>query len=76
MRILIAEDESDISHTYRVALESRNHDVSITNDGFSCLRVYREELAKKRQSSLDKKYDNSSQNTPRVLQYSITILII
>jgi DNA-binding response OmpR family regulator len=33
MKILIAEDESDISHMYRVALESRNHDVEITDDG-------------------------------------------
>ena len=54
MRILIAEDESDISHTYRVALESRNHDVSVANDGISCLRIYREELANKRKTSSDK----------------------
>jgi CheY-like chemotaxis protein len=60
MRILIAEDESDISHTYRVALESRNHDVNIANDGISCLRIYRDELANRRSSSSDKstKYNN------------------
>ena len=60
MRILIAEDESDISHTYRVALESRNHDVNIVNDGISCLRIYREKLAKRKQNPSDKslKYNN------------------
>ena len=65
MRILIAEDESDISHTYRVALESRNHDVSIANDGISCLRIYREELANRRKMSSDKskKYNNKSQDS-------------
>ena len=51
MKILIAEDESDISHMYRVALESRNHDVEITDDGVKCVQVYREELAKRQASS-------------------------
>jgi CheY-like chemotaxis protein len=66
MRILIAEDESDISHTYRVALESRNHDVKIANDGISCLRIYREELANRRPTSSDKsmKYNNNAQGSP------------
>jgi CheY-like chemotaxis protein len=54
MRILIAEDESDISHTYRVALESRNHDVKIANDGISCLGIYRDELSNKGPSSIGK----------------------
>jgi CheY-like chemotaxis protein len=62
MRILIAEDESDISHTYRVALESRNHDVNIANDGISCLRIYREELANRRQVSSNK--NNTTQGSP------------
>jgi CheY-like chemotaxis protein len=66
MRILIAEDESDISHTYRVALESRNHDVNTANDGISCLKIYREELANKRKTSSDKsmKYNNKAQGSP------------
>ena len=66
MRILIAEDESDISHTYRVALESRNHNVNIANDGISCLRIYREELANREKTSSDKskKYDNKAQGPP------------
>jgi CheY-like chemotaxis protein len=66
MRILIADDESDISHTYRVALESRNHDVDIANDGIICLRIYREELANKSQTSSDKsiKCNNNAQGSP------------
>ena len=66
MRILIAEDESDISHSYRVALKSRNHDVKIANDGISCLRIYREELANKSQTSSEKsmKYNNNAQGSP------------
>jgi CheY-like chemotaxis protein len=66
MRILISEDESDISHTYRVALESRNHDLKIANDGISCLRIYREELTNGRPSSSDKsmKYNNNARGSP------------
>jgi CheY-like chemotaxis protein len=59
MKILIAEDESDISHTYRVALESRNHDVNVANDGVRCIQIYLEELAK-RQASIDKNNNNNS----------------
>ena len=49
MKILIAEDESDISHTYRLALESRNHHVTVANDGARCLQIYHEELKKRNQ---------------------------
>jgi CheY-like chemotaxis protein len=78
MRILIAEDESDISHTYRVALETRNHDVNIANDGISCLRIYREELANRRQTSSDKslKYNNNAQGSspPATSPYDLVVL--
>jgi CheY-like chemotaxis protein len=64
MKILIAEDESDISHTYRVALESRNHDVEITDDGVKCIQVYREELAKRQASSYkNMKHNNNLQDS-------------
>ena len=64
MKILIAEDESDISHTYRVALESRNHDVEITDDGVKCIQVYREELAKRQATSYkNMKHNNNLQDS-------------
>src|SRR5918992_2662953 len=64
MKILIAEDESDISHTYRVALESRNHDIEITDDGVKCIQVYREELAKRQASSYkNMKHNNNLQDS-------------
>ena len=69
MRVLIAEDESDISQTYRVALELRNHVVDIVNDGVKCIQLYREELAKSNSTSLDKNinpmdHNNPSRNSP------------
>ena len=44
MKILIAEDNSDIALVYRIALQNRNHHVVITDNGEDCLTIYREEL--------------------------------
>ena len=78
MRILIAEDESDISHTYRVALESRNHDVNIANDGISCLKIYREELANRRLTSSNKstKYNNNAQSSPALTTSPFDVVVL
>jgi CheY-like chemotaxis protein len=78
MKILIAEDESDISHTYRVALESRNHDVNIANDGISCLRIYREELANRRLTSSDKnmKHNNRAQDSPALAASPFDVVVL
>ena len=78
MRILIAEDESDISHTYRVALESRNHNVNIANDGISCLKIYREELANRRLTSSDKsmKHNNKSQGSPALTTPPFDVVVL
>ena len=78
MRILIAEDESDISHTYRVALESRNHEVNIANDGISCLKIYREELANRRLTSSDKsmKYNNNAQGSPPLTASPFDVVVL
>jgi DNA-binding response OmpR family regulator len=40
MKILIAEDESEIWRSYKVALETRGHNVVISEDGEECLRKY------------------------------------
>jgi CheY-like chemotaxis protein len=44
MKILIAEDEPDIWKPYKIALEARNHDVVITEDGEQSLNTYRRQL--------------------------------
>ena len=46
MRILIAEDEQDISTLYKIALEKRNHKVVLTSNGEDCLKAYNDELYK------------------------------
>ena len=78
MRVLIAEDESDISHTYRVALESRDHVVNIANDGISCLKIYREKLANTRLTSSDKsmKYDNNAQGSPPLTASPFDVVVL
>jgi DNA-binding response OmpR family regulator len=44
MRILIAEDDIDISESYKDALEARNHDVTLTMNGEDCVKSYRQEF--------------------------------
>ncbi|HZD34615.1 MAG TPA: response regulator [Nitrososphaeraceae archaeon] len=44
MRILIAEDDLDISTLYKRALENRNHTIDLTPSGETCLRDYLDTL--------------------------------
>jgi CheY-like chemotaxis protein len=44
MRILIAEDDEDISSIYKRLLERRGHCVIVTNNGEDCLTVYHQQL--------------------------------
>ncbi|HKZ61432.1 MAG TPA: response regulator [Nitrososphaera sp.] len=44
MRILIAEDEYAISMQYQIVLEERGHEVTITDNGEECLKVYMNSL--------------------------------
>jgi CheY-like chemotaxis protein len=46
MKILIAEDDIDTAASYKMAIEERNHQVVITDNGEDCLKVYQEELQK------------------------------
>jgi DNA-binding response OmpR family regulator len=44
MRILIAEDDVDISESYKDALEAKNHLVILAGNGEECLEIYSKEL--------------------------------
>jgi CheY-like chemotaxis protein len=44
MKILIAEDDIDISRLYKRVLEKRGHQVTITDNGQCCLEIYNKEL--------------------------------
>jgi CheY-like chemotaxis protein len=46
MRILIAEDESNIAKSYTLVLESKGHEVVVTKDGKSCVDRYMDEWKK------------------------------
>ena len=52
MRILIAEDDSDISESYKDALEARNHIVMLAENGEECLELYNKEL-KREQTEIE-----------------------
>ncbi len=53
MRILIAEDDTDISESYKDALEARNHIVMLAENGEECLEIYNKEL-KREQIEIEK----------------------
>ena len=40
MKILVAEDENSIAKVYQIALQSRGHEVTITNNGLECWKEY------------------------------------
>ena len=44
MKILLAEDEKELSGLYEMMLEDKGHHVTITNNGQECLEVYQKEL--------------------------------
>ena len=53
MKILIAEDEENISMLYRIALESKGHTVVSTKDGEECVQQYKETISRSSQSNTD-----------------------
>ncbi len=44
LRILVSEDNPDLSETYKVALENRGHVVVTARDGIECLQTYSDSL--------------------------------
>ncbi len=46
MRILIAEDDRDTVVAYKRALEKRNHQITTTDNGEDCLKIYHEQSDK------------------------------
>ncbi|TLX81371.1 MAG: response regulator [Thaumarchaeota archaeon] len=42
MKILIVEDEINILKPYQIKLESKGHQVTTSQDGETCLKIYRE----------------------------------
>ena len=44
MKILLAEDNQEISALYNITLRPRGHRVTVTNNGEECLQVYHREL--------------------------------
>jgi CheY-like chemotaxis protein len=51
LKILIAEDKTDIAILYKAALKKRNHQPTITTNGEDCLKVYHEDCQSNRFAS-------------------------
>jgi CheY-like chemotaxis protein len=68
MKILIAEDEPDIWKPYKIALEARNHEVVVTENGEECLEIYQQELLDQTKSSSS----SSSSSSKKTITTPIT----
>lgn len=64
MKVLIAEDETDIAKVYRRALRRRGHDVVLTKDGEECLAAYRHALDSAQARSDPTRTDTGQQQPP------------
>ncbi len=53
MKILLADDESDLLSQYRTILEDRKHTVVTSNDGGVCVNLYTEQFRKYRENAFD-----------------------
>src|ERR671924_726929 len=69
MRILVAEDESDIGETYKIVLENNGHEVVVTENGEECLDVYSNEL-KRMKTIRDNSHKNNNKHQVNTLLYS------
>jgi CheY-like chemotaxis protein len=56
LKILIAEDETDIAILYKTALKKRNHQPTITTNGEGCLKVYHEDSQSNRFASVQESW--------------------
>ena len=70
MKILIAEDDVDISESYKDALESREHEVILAKNGEECLKRYNEEM-KHTKSQRSKKNHNYTPFDAVILDYKM-----
>jgi DNA-binding response OmpR family regulator len=68
MRILIAEDDTDISESYKDALEARNHIVMLAENGEECLEIYNKEL-KREQTEIENGERRSTPFDAVILDY-------
>ncbi|MGB9124086.1 MAG: response regulator [Nitrosotalea sp.] len=57
LRILIAEDYEELAESYRVILEGRGHEVTITTNGMECRNVYRQYVKKHVDGSIMQHFD-------------------
>jgi DNA-binding NtrC family response regulator len=60
MKILIAEDDASIAEAYKDALETRNHEIIVTENGEECLRKYQTEIQRIQRSLIREQKQKSN----------------
>lgn len=61
MKVLIAEDEYEISQAYKIELEERGHEVMLFEDGVACFEEY-------------KKHEDTKQNKKKLSSIDVVVL--
>jgi CheY-like chemotaxis protein len=56
LKILIAEDNNELADAYRMVLEARGHQVTMTNNGITCQSVYKQ-YSKQFDGSIKRHFD-------------------
>src|SRR5215204_3777357 len=69
MRILVAEDELDIARTYKMVLEDRGHDVTVTENGEECLDVYSNELKRMKINTDNNRQNNDNSTNALIISH-------
>lgn len=57
LRILIAEDYKELAESYRMILEGRGHEVTITTNGMECRNIFRQYVKKQIDGSIKQHFD-------------------
>ena len=70
MRILIAEDDLDISNLYKKALEKNRHQVVLTSNGSDCLTNYLTTLSSMASKPIQQSKEDANKRSIRSLDNS------
>lgn len=74
MKILVAEDESNIATLYKVSLEANGHQVQLTDNGEDCVKAYHIEMRHQKIARAFQSRLNETSNSNISLPFEVVVL--
>ena len=74
MKILVAEDESNIATLYKVSLEANGHQVQLTDNGEDCVKAYHIAMRPQKIASAFQSRLNETSNSNIPLPFEVVVL--